>query len=996
MPDKFRNTYPISISFASGEQPTSTKLNSISSQSKNGLALIEKAIGDLWNQSGDSITANYPLQITNIARQLGQQNLLTAELPYPDFTGTTSVRIKQSITEFEGKTEILLDFEPENDATLQASVQALLNSDNNTYTGSSLSLTSINTNTEWGVSTSDGKVYLGQALNTTQTVSYIEYNVAADNFPSDASGINSFSVIPHPGQAFFQGLKVVAVSANKYCLVLPYRRPPVGSTTADKSPSATTNSVENSAPTVVRYWGPSATGFTSEATIRASRFYRYTLGKIITDMFTSPTSGATIPAGTVYLWDNDTDSIVEGLTFKVPETPLSFFSASQLPFIIQVEGVGLDSLFSGETSSNSSEAESHYRPRFSLITVGQSLAESIQKLRRQLTEGNWATAYASRITHADLKDLNPAEDGARVSLAPTPSYVPGDDHVYLLSRLGSVSSSSNYRDRYNNGMLGNLLFPRASSNTNNLLGSSHRIIFGHYDDGPELYYSLSVLSSITGITETTTSDVLTDGSALALTKFPLYLEKRTLLMGTSGDGLTYSQSSKLFRFFSDDDVNGAQLAAGGIYLYQSAYDIDVVQNTGGSPNPTAEDLGIWSKVANNTLTFKGSNFDLSNSTNTVGPTATNFVITVGTGNSNTHLRLINNQLHFTDSSNRIIFNSDIFTFTSTGTTIVASEILRTTDNQVQFTDANSYLSYVSDVFTFTSPSIGLNVTSVNSEVFNATANEYRFNGSANSRVVHSSDVYTYYAADGTDINANLGSGSLFTTNNLIRFGSSSLLNNTLTYLSDVYTFQSVSVGATVVSSDKFRATQDIYEFSNNNYRIEKSSNTYSFFAVNVTSSIIKVGTLETSTIDNLTGSSITVESNLIINGTANFNGATATASNTALTNELTKELLPKAWAIINITSATAASFVTGMNIDTASIVIDNANNELEVDLKVNILEPCIMATWGYSPGSIFLGYGALNARKVPFTNTIAITSTIANDFDNDFPKQIYFLVFGKI
>ena len=87
MADKFRRTFPISISFVDGEQPTAAKLNAVSGQARNGLSLVERAIGDIWNQSGDpatspsgDITAN-ALHIPNIARALGDLALLNPRIP---------------------------------------------------------------------------------------------------------------------------------------------------------------------------------------------------------------------------------------------------------------------------------------------------------------------------------------------------------------------------------------------------------------------------------------------------------------------------------------------------------------------------------------------------------------------------------------------------------------------------------------------------------------------------------------------------------------------------------------------------------------------------------------------------------------------------------------------------------------------------------------------------------------------------------------------------
>src|SRR5690348_1583381 len=105
MADKFRSTFPIPITFTEGEQPTSKKLNAISTQSRNGLAILERVIGDTWNQSGDVGTSSLPLHITNLARALGDQGALNSQLPLPDLTGIpTFLQITQSLIQFRGKT----------------------------------------------------------------------------------------------------------------------------------------------------------------------------------------------------------------------------------------------------------------------------------------------------------------------------------------------------------------------------------------------------------------------------------------------------------------------------------------------------------------------------------------------------------------------------------------------------------------------------------------------------------------------------------------------------------------------------------------------------------------------------------------------------------------------------------------------------------------------------------------------------------------------------
>ena len=93
MSDKFRKVYPLKITFGSAEQPTSPKLTAISEQTRNGLGLIEQAIGDPWNQSGDDILTSFPLFIPNLARMIGQNEYLNPVI-YPmddDFIFTEDI-----------------------------------------------------------------------------------------------------------------------------------------------------------------------------------------------------------------------------------------------------------------------------------------------------------------------------------------------------------------------------------------------------------------------------------------------------------------------------------------------------------------------------------------------------------------------------------------------------------------------------------------------------------------------------------------------------------------------------------------------------------------------------------------------------------------------------------------------------------------------------------------------------------------------------------------
>ena len=412
--DKARGTFPIAVSFSNGEQPTAQKLNSVSKQSRAGLSIIERIVGDVWNQSGDSVTSDYPNKITNIARLIGDSNLASVQMPLPDFTGVSNIRIIQDIRTFGmGQSHIKLDYIPINDSTLETSVQSLINVSSLNYTGTSVSRSSITSDLLWNIDTGDGLLTLGSALHES-TPQEIEYNVSPASFTAAMDSMNTagLNVIPHPDQIDWKGLKIVQISTNKYWLVLPFRRP------IDISPESKLPIDDNYAligsPTVYRYYGPLTTGYAITSGISNVNFYRLLPSEIIQNMFISPTAGQVIPEGLIHLWDNSTDTLVEGLTFRVPENPIGApLSSGQVPWILQVEGLSLDGLFSGYTSSQVLETSAHYQSRFSLLTVGQSLAESIFKIKEILLENNTNIGPTKRLDHKHFTGGQPAQQTRR-------------------------------------------------------------------------------------------------------------------------------------------------------------------------------------------------------------------------------------------------------------------------------------------------------------------------------------------------------------------------------------------------------------------------------------------------------------------------------------------------------------------------------------------------------------------------------------------------------
>lgn len=640
MSDKFRTSFPIAITFSSGEQPTSKKLNAISTQAKNGLALIERAIGDLWNQSGDSITSAYPNQIVNIARNMGESVLLNSSMQAPDFGTVSEIKIQQNIT--RGSSEIKLKYYPVNDSDLADTLNDL-EGDDGSYNDAKLTASEVVDERQWYLNGDTLTIHLGSPIHATNGNDYIEYNVAVEDIPKDSYSEGLYNVIPHPGQVQWNGIKIVPTgTSGKYLLVLPFRRPldvmPV------MAPEASGSALNEPTATTKYYYGP-AEGYTPIAGLTDEPYYRYSLPRIIKDMFIAPVAGTIIPSGTLYLWNNSTQTIVEGVTFKIPETAITVLG--QVPFVIQVEGSLLDGLFSGLTSTFTTLADDapvSYRSEYSIIAAGQSLAGAINKLKEDIYFNNVPSARAP-LAHNKLTGLQPVRS-TRHSINFPNSYIPNDDHPHLLSRLGSSSSSAQHRDRYNNAMLGDLLMGSTDSTDNyqNLNGSYRRIYFGKVN---------SLAPSLSGTKDTLAALQFPSGDGAGITV------NGGLNIGGAwmrlGDQYLINTDTKNIAFFDD---GGDRI--GTLWPQRILFNghVDTIETFNGTANSTRYiDIDA---ITSNLIKFKGGALDIS------AVTADTNVLTIGANNANTHLRLINKKIEFGNAAVSIAFNSGINTFEFTG------------------------------------------------------------------------------------------------------------------------------------------------------------------------------------------------------------------------------------------------------------------------------------------------------------------------------------------
>lgn len=699
MADKFRVTFPIPVTMARGEQPSAEKLNSISTQAKNGLALVERALGDIWTQSGDATMGSEPLQITTLARALGQQLYNNAVFQKPDLAINETIRLNQSIVSQRGQSELRLDFKPENDATLVAELNAA------GFTNQVSNRENISANIDWYLDQNSGIIYLGAPfpIDDTPAKNNIDYNVLAENWPSDGSSESAYNVIPHPEmEDDWRGLKFVKLDNNKYLIYLPVRRPlKLNASALGKIPREAENSVLPASSPVHRYWYTNSSNWTNPAdittdagsfAIATARRYRHKLPDLIYTLVTTGALGATIPSGSMFLWDNTQNTILEGLTFKVPEQDVAYGGGLRPGWVIQVEGATLDNLLASGTdytSTLNTDNPSDYKQRFSIITTGESVAKKGHAFSTELISQTLSLGIQPRLSHDALLGVNPvARDGNDTYTAPPATYREGDDHSAYLSREGSTSDIDSQRDRYNNAILGDLLLAASSGSTRQGTGvTSQAVSWGDVDSGPRLFYNPLTGQSIVDSSGT----VVPNGNALQLNNYPLYLARRTLLFGNSPnnlEGLTYDDGPNLFRLFADSDVNRAALSLGEIVVVGSNYDVSTVQT-----DYKGLDLARWVRLLSsgtqNLLEFRGAFLDLSAVTGDTND------VRVGGSNTNTYLNLANRRLIWGSNSDYIDFNdgTNEWSFIENGdvnNSKIRAGVLKATNNEVWLNDSENY------------------------------------------------------------------------------------------------------------------------------------------------------------------------------------------------------------------------------------------------------------------------------------------------------------------
>lgn len=490
MADKFRRTFPLKITFPQGERPSNQKLTAVSEQSRNAMALIEKVVGDTWNQAGDTVLTSYPLLIPTIARMIGQNKYLNPVI-YPmdgDFQFTESIGEK-----YIGRNEFHLTYKPKDGtATLI------------TCTGTSISGSpqtnerDVDASGEYWVDNDTGRFRSYVALSGDETITYTvdttEWIIGEETLPG---------VIPDPRQADFTSCRIEE-SGAKFYVHLPPRLPLTLDSDRERPasyPSSLSSEITANSASDTSY----PQKFWQQSTINAltgagSAHYRYALPTELQEAFAGGdiALGEEIPKGFLYLYDADNNVLLEDVVFK---RPLS----GDTGYTLEVSSDTFD--FSEVTGSDNESEATYNASGLILVTCGSPLSRVLWLLMSTLFKHKHEKGQTldATVSHSDLDNTNPPSadyaigDGHN-SRYPThlPSWFPSnwshDTHTSLLSRAGAQTDSERKRDKFNNAMLGHLVLANAdTSGSENYLDdscpdNSFKLYFGNIN-GPNVYSS---------------------------------------------------------------------------------------------------------------------------------------------------------------------------------------------------------------------------------------------------------------------------------------------------------------------------------------------------------------------------------------------------------------------------------------------------------------------------------------------------------------------------
>jgi len=551
MADKLRATAPLDITFTAGEQPSPSKLTAVARQGRTGINVLEKAVGDLWNQSGDPVMSNFPLQITSLARVMGEMRYLNPAL----FPSVSEFLYEDNVgNKFTGETDVYLQFKPKSGSAFSWNQQ---------YTTEKTLAWEVDAAVDYFVDDSTGRMRLGSALTGTTAVTYTvdpsDWNVGTETLPG---------VVPDSRQTDYTGCRI-SKSGSIYYLHFPPRQPLTFSSSwerPERYPDALDygGGVDDNFDTTVqankRLWqDPDVNALNHE-------HYRYALPKDLQDQWGAIAVGDVLPTGFIYLWDRAADQVIADAIFKK--------TSDSWVFVIESASTDLEAYVS------TNEQESSYNStQLSVIAAGAPLSRSFWTLANSVyshDHGNKGD-FAATMEHSMLKFLNPPGESYTGHPGTYPvsgiewpsSRWAGDDHTSLLSRAGSYGTSGAYhRDNLDNAMIGDLILAdRSRALDEDLANDSFKVCFGDIT-GPSIqgYAKTVQVNSLFGIDHCTFVPSAGDNDDVPVTTSNLQVTNGaggafaiTGFVGTNRTGtilIVLNQSAYVLTF-KDDSVDSA-------------------------------------------------------------------------------------------------------------------------------------------------------------------------------------------------------------------------------------------------------------------------------------------------------------------------------------------------------------------------------------------------------------------------------------------------------
>lgn len=442
MSDKLPKQYKASVDFTDGEAPLSTKMNVLSTAVKAALTNLERAIGDLWDQSYpyfenadtlsqatttliDSNLGNMKkLEIMNLARLIGPASALNPKHLFDMSDSEKEVTVSVP----SGKNYFLLKYAPIQLADLtfsETTPTALITRKSttddcvdagdyyvNSLTGEVFTITPTIPST---TATYDGNSYLG----------FDWYDLCG--YPGA-----SFNVIPDPAQA--TKCSLTGPSGGLYRLTLPL--------CTDQEFNDNDSSV----------------------TLSASDL-NYNVQLLLPRVLSNLSAGDIIPSNFLMIRNDTTGKIY-------PEASYYYVSQSE----IDIGGVTLDTT-----------------DGYTVITVGTNITQAIQHLQTQMfkLKRGISNTYAIQVDNVVGKTGPTANTGISGAEPYIPSEAPNNHFPQYLHRDGFMGTSYD-EDNINdaNGMRGDIVLlskTRTSGSRNNVDDDSYAVIFGKYSEGIKVH-----------------------------------------------------------------------------------------------------------------------------------------------------------------------------------------------------------------------------------------------------------------------------------------------------------------------------------------------------------------------------------------------------------------------------------------------------------------------------------------------------------------------------